>query len=348
MSVLAPELKTTIGWDDGQFGFINAAFPLAYAIGFLMVGWLLDRFGTRLVYAGSLFFWSLAAMGHAFARTPQQFMAARFFLGLTESGNFPSAIKATSEWFPRGERALATGIFNAGSNVGALLAPAIVPYIYLHWGWQTAFVATGLVGLTWIAFWLPLYREPELHPRLCRGVGLDSKRADRAGRQGSLAAITAISADLGICSGEVFDRCRVVVLLVLVPDVHERYVRCGYQTHWTSHDHGVSHGRCRFRCRRVAVILDVVTRFFGQCRTQDGHAHLRDLCDAGVHGAFGCQSVDGGRFDRRGNGRPSGIFRQSLHAHERYVPQASGRIGRRDWRVCRRLEDFSSNWLPAS
>ena len=166
MSVLAPELKTTIGWDDGQFGFINAAFPLAYAIGFLMVGWLLDRFGTRLVYAGSLFFWSLAAMGHAFARTPQQFMAARFFLGLTESGNFPSAIKATSEWFPRGERALATGIFNAGSNVGALLAPAIVPYIYLHWGWQTAFVATGLVGLTWIAFWLPLYREPELHPRV--------------------------------------------------------------------------------------------------------------------------------------------------------------------------------------
>jgi ACS family hexuronate transporter-like MFS transporter len=164
MSVLAPELKKTIQWDDAQFGYINAAFPLAYAIGFLMVGWLLDRFGTRFVYAWSLLLWSLAAMAHALARTPTGFMAARFFLGLTESGNFPSAIKATAEWFPRSERALATGLFNAGSNVGAVLAPALVPIIYANWGWQAAFVATGIVGLIWIAFWLPAYRRPQEHP----------------------------------------------------------------------------------------------------------------------------------------------------------------------------------------
>ena len=163
MSVLAPSLQKTIGWDDVQFGYINAAFPLAYAIGFLIVGWLLDRYGTRVVYAGSLLLWSAAAMTHALARSATGFMAARFFLGITESGNFPSAIKATAEWFPRRERALATGIFNAGSNVGAVLAPAIVPILYLNYGWQSAFIATGVVGLLWVFFWWPIYRSPQEH-----------------------------------------------------------------------------------------------------------------------------------------------------------------------------------------
>jgi ACS family hexuronate transporter-like MFS transporter len=166
LSVLAPELKKTIGWDDVQFGYINAAFPLAYALGFLVVGWLIDRFGTRAVYAVSLILWSLAAAGHALARTSTHFAIARFCLGIGESGNFPSAIKATAEWFPRRERALATGIFNAGSNVGAILAPALVPFLFAWWGWQAAFIATGLIGITWVAFWLPVYRSPEEHPNV--------------------------------------------------------------------------------------------------------------------------------------------------------------------------------------
>ena len=166
LSVLAPELKKTIGWDDVQFGFINAAFPLAYALGFLMAGWLIDRFGTRAVYAVSLILWSIAAAGHALARTATHFAIARFCLGIGESGNFPSAIKATAEWFPRRERALATGIFNAGSNVGAILAPAVVPILFAWWGWQAAFIATGLIGITWVAFWLPIYRRPAEHPKV--------------------------------------------------------------------------------------------------------------------------------------------------------------------------------------
>jgi ACS family hexuronate transporter-like MFS transporter len=166
MSVLAPELKKTVQWDDAQFGYINAAFPLAYAIGFLIVGWLLDRYGTRVVYACSLLLWSGAAMAHALARTPYGFMAARFFLGLTESGNFPCAIKATAEWFPRSERALCTGIFNAGSNVGALIAPATVPLLYAWFGWQAAFIATGAIGLAWVFFWWPTYHRPQEHPRV--------------------------------------------------------------------------------------------------------------------------------------------------------------------------------------
>jgi ACS family hexuronate transporter-like MFS transporter len=165
LGVLAPELKKGIGWSDQQYGDINATFSFAYAIGFVVVGRFIDRVGVRIGYAVSLVVWSLTAAAHALARTPLQFGIARFCLGLGEAGNFPAAIKATAEWFPRRERALATGIFNAGTNVGAVIAPLVVPWLALRWGWQSAFVFTGLAGLLWVVFWLPLYDQPE-HRRI--------------------------------------------------------------------------------------------------------------------------------------------------------------------------------------
>jgi ACS family hexuronate transporter-like MFS transporter len=167
--VLGPTLQTQLGWTPTQFGDINAMFTLAYAIGFLFVGWMMDRLGTRLGYTIALVIWSLAAAGHALARDAMGFATARFALGIGESGNFPAAIKTVAEWFPARERALATGIFNAGSNVGAILAPALVPWIALNWGWQTAFIITGLAGLTWVIFWWPLYHRPAEHPHITTG-----------------------------------------------------------------------------------------------------------------------------------------------------------------------------------
>jgi ACS family hexuronate transporter-like MFS transporter len=169
LGVLAPTLRHDIGWNDQQYGYINSAFTLAYAIGFLFAGWFIDRVGTRLGYAIYLIIWSLSAAAHALARTAFGFGAARFALGIGESGNFPAAIKTVAEWFPKKERALATGIFNAGSNVGAVLAPAVVPWLALTWHWQAAFVVTGLAGLIWVVFWLPLYRKPAEHPRVTPG-----------------------------------------------------------------------------------------------------------------------------------------------------------------------------------
>jgi len=166
LGVLAPDLQREIGWTATQYGDINAAFSFAYALGFLILGRFIDRVGARVGYAVSLVVWSLAAAGHALARSAFDFGVARFLLGFGESGNFPAAIKTTAQWFPRRERALATGIFNAGSNVGAVLAPLLVPAIALSWGWQAAFLITGLAGLAWIAFWLPLYDHPERHPRV--------------------------------------------------------------------------------------------------------------------------------------------------------------------------------------
>ncbi len=166
LGVLAPTLRTEIGWDDQQYGNISAAFTLAYAIGFLFAGWLIDTVGTRIGYSLYLLVWSLAAAGHALVGSAGGFMAARFALGLGESGNFPAAIKTVAEWFPKRERAFATGIFNAGSNVGAVLAPALVPMITVAWGWRAAFVITGLSGLVWLFFWWPYYRRPREHARL--------------------------------------------------------------------------------------------------------------------------------------------------------------------------------------
>jgi ACS family hexuronate transporter-like MFS transporter len=132
------------------------------------MGGIIDRVGTRIGYAMSIAVWSLSAMGHALAHTVLEFGIARAMLGLGESGNFPAAIKTVAEWFPKKERALATGIFNSGTNVGAVIAPLTVPWVALHWGWRWAFVFTGFFSATWLTCWLIFYRPPQEHPRLSR------------------------------------------------------------------------------------------------------------------------------------------------------------------------------------
>jgi ACS family hexuronate transporter-like MFS transporter len=161
LGILAPELQKIIGWSETEYGYIVTAFQTAYALGLLLFGRFIDKFGTRLGYSVSILVWSAAAITHAAARTVFGFGAARFTLGLGEAGNFPSAIKAVAEWFPKKERALATGIFNAGSNVGAVVAPAIVPWITVKFGWPVAFLLTGSIGFVWVVFWILLYEVPE-------------------------------------------------------------------------------------------------------------------------------------------------------------------------------------------
>ena len=166
LSLLKPILDVELGWTNAQFGEVNAAFQAAYAVGLLSFGWFIDRFGTKVGYAVSIFAWSLAAIAHAAAGSVRGFFFARAALGLGEGGNFPAAIKAVASWFPRKERAFATALFNSGANVGAIVAPAIVPLIALTWGWQAAFVAAGIAGFLWLALWLPLYEAPDKAKRL--------------------------------------------------------------------------------------------------------------------------------------------------------------------------------------
>ena len=176
-AILAPQLQTEIGWSEIEYGYIVTAFQLSYAIGLLMVGKLIDFLGAKKGFILSIIVWSLAAMAHALARTPVGFGMARLALGIGESGNFPAAIKTISEWFPRKERALATGIFNSGSNIGAIVAPLLVPIIALNFGWQAAFIITGFLGFIWLFFWLRLMKRPEEHPGI-NAAELDLIKAD--------------------------------------------------------------------------------------------------------------------------------------------------------------------------
>ena len=166
IAVLKPTLQTQIGWTEIGYSWVVFAFQTAYAIGLLGVGRLMDRVGTRKGFSLAMVFWSAAAMGHALATTVLGFGIARFFLGLGEAGNFPAAIKTVAEWFPKKERALATGIFNSGTNIGAMVTPPVVFWITSKWGWQAAFIATGAIGFLWLLAWLALYRRPEEHPSL--------------------------------------------------------------------------------------------------------------------------------------------------------------------------------------
>ncbi|QOV90259.1 MFS transporter [Humisphaera borealis] len=168
IGLLAPDyLKQPKGpLSESEFGYIGTAFGLSYALGQVLSGRWLDRVGVRMGYAVALAAWSIASMLHAVARTAVGFGFMRSLLGLTESPAYPAATKTLAEWFPKKERALAMGVANAGANVGAVIAPIVVPLIALHFGWRSAFVVTGAVGLVWLLLWIPLYRRPEEHPRV--------------------------------------------------------------------------------------------------------------------------------------------------------------------------------------
>lgn len=166
LGALAPELQQKIGWTESEYSQIVIAFQVAYAVMFLVWGGVLDRIGVKLGFAIALIIWSLAGMGHALAASAIGFSIARFFLGIGEAANFPASVKTVAEWFPKKERALATGVFNAGTNVGAIIAPYTALKLSENFGWQSAFLFTGAVGFLWLIFWWRLYKSPEQHPNL--------------------------------------------------------------------------------------------------------------------------------------------------------------------------------------
>jgi len=161
IALLKPTLQVQFGWNDIGYSNIVLAFQFAYAVGLLFVGKLIDKLGTRRGFSLAVFLWSLAAMAHAAAGSIFQFAAARFSLGLGESGSFPASVKAIAEWFPKRERALATGLFNSGTNIGAMVTPLVVPWLTYRFGWRMAFIATGALGFIWILCWLLFYHRPE-------------------------------------------------------------------------------------------------------------------------------------------------------------------------------------------
>jgi MFS transporter, ACS family, hexuronate transporter len=168
IGLLKPVLANEFHWSEDDYGNIISCFQLAYAIGLFGIGGIIDRIGVKRGFSLAVIFWSIAAAAHGFARSVTGFCVARFGLGLAESGNFPASIKSVGDWFPRKERALATGLFNSGTNVGALITPLLVPWLHQHWGWQAAFFVTGALGLIWVVLWWLIYEHPQRHARVTR------------------------------------------------------------------------------------------------------------------------------------------------------------------------------------
>lgn len=188
LGILAPVIEKDLHWTEGSYGNMVAAFTFAYALAFIASGRLVDRFGTKKGYSLFVGVWSLSSLAHAFVRGVTGFGVARFFLGIGESGNFPAALKAVAEWFPKEERALATGIFNSGTNFAALLAPLVLPFIALHWGWRYGFVFTASLSMLWLGVWL-LFPYNRLKPK--ESMASDGGApAETAGRASFLSLLT--------------------------------------------------------------------------------------------------------------------------------------------------------------
>ena len=168
ISLLKSTLSQELNWNDGDYANIEIAFKLFYAFGMLGAGRLVDKLGTKIGYAVATTLWSIAALAHALVNTVFGFAVVRSALGITEAGNFPAAIKTVAEWFPKKERAFATGIFNSGTNFGAIIAPLSVPFIAAEMGWQWAFIITGMLGFVWLVLWLMFYETPAKSPRLSK------------------------------------------------------------------------------------------------------------------------------------------------------------------------------------
>ncbi len=177
LGILKPTIAQDLGWKETDYAMVTTAFQIGYAIMMPVAGRVIDWLGLRIGYPLAVLVWSISSIAHAFAGNLMQFAVARLGLGLGEAANFPSAIKTVADWFPRRERALATGIFNSGSNVGALLAPLAVPVVVARFGWHAAFLFTGCLSFSWIFIWFYFYREPEKHPRLS-GAELALIRSD--------------------------------------------------------------------------------------------------------------------------------------------------------------------------
>lgn len=166
LSVLIPVIRQDLHITTEHYSYVTGTFQLAYTIGFIFMGRLIDRYGTRLGYSVAIAFWSAAAMLHAFVRSTVSLAFWRAMLGFGESGNFPAAIKAVTEWFPKKDRALATGLFNAGTNVASMVGPPIFVWMNANFGWRASFAITGGLGFIWLILWVLLYRLPEMHPHV--------------------------------------------------------------------------------------------------------------------------------------------------------------------------------------
>ena len=332
IGILKPELQGSLGWSQTDFAAIVFWFQVAYAAGFLFSGRLADRIGCRVGLALAVAAWSLAEIGHAMVRTVAGFAFARFALGLAEGGNFPASIKSVSDWFPKKERALATGLFNSGSNVGGLVAPLLVPWISLHYGWPAAFVVTGGLGFIWLVFWMLFYDHPQRHPRLgeAERAYITSDPPDPPVQVPWL-RLLAHRQTWAFCTGMFMTAPVFWFYLYWTPGfLHERYGL--NMEHLGLPLVVISLMTCLGSIGGGWISSALMKRGWGVNAAQDRLAGLRLVGGARLRHALR-PAVAGHRSGGAGFGGPPGLCRQPLHHGQRHRAPSGGQFGGRHRRA---------------
>ncbi len=316
IALLKPTLSHTIGLTEISYGYIVDAFQIAYAIGLLVAGRLVDKIGTRIGYMVIMGIWSLSAMGHALASTAFEFGIARFFLGLGESGNFPAAIKTVAEWFPQSERSLATGIFNSGANVGAILAPLIVPWVTIRFGWRAAFLVTGVFSAIWIAWWftqLPQARRPSHADRRGAAPHLQGSRRRRWVRSVPWIKLLGYRQTWAFALGKFLTDPIWWFYLFWLPVVFQREVPSRSVAPRVAADHRLQRVGDRQHRWRLAALALPQAGLSRSRRARGGNALLRLPGRAGLHDRQHQFGVGGDRPAQPRRRGPPGLVGEPLH-----------------------------------
>jgi hypothetical protein len=334
IGILKNSLQHQFGWSEIDYGNLVFSFQAAYALGMVVVGRLIDTLGTRLGYGLAMVGWSLASMAHGVMNSLSGFMVVRFALGFGEAGVFPASLKAVAEWFPKKERALATGIFNAGTNVGAVLTPLLVPWITGRWGWRWAFFLIGALGLFWLLVWGWLYRKPEDHRR-CSPSELQYIVRDRAAVTEKIGWLKLLPhrQTWAFAAGKfIIDPIWWFYLSVLDTRFSATYSRPG-----TAQNRATNCGHlpdCGWRQCRGRMVLIVAHTSGQECeqRPQDRHAGVRRLCGADHLRPENRVLMGSGSAHRAGGRGASGVLGQSADIAFRYVSFKGCCFGCRNWR----------------
>ncbi len=329
IALLKPTLQVQFGWTDVDYSNIVLIFQFAYGVGVLFVGKLIDRIGTRKGFSLAVFVWSVAAIAHAAAASIFQFAAARFFLGLGEAGSFPASVKAVAEWFPKKQRALATGLFNSGANVGAIVTPFAVQWLTYRFGWRTAFIATGSLGVLWIAAWVMFYQLPEKSSISAAELAYIRSDPDDEATPIPLRTLLTLNQAWAVASGKFFTDPFWYVYLFWIPDFLSRKFNMdlrGMALPLFIIYTGASIGSITGGWLSSFLLSGGVV---SKCQPQDCPPRLRAGRYTDYAGGEHSECVARGVADRACRWSASRLVGKHLHARFRHVSPERSSIGRR-------------------
>ncbi len=327
LGFLKGDLSKEYGWTETNYADLVFWFQATYAVSYIIWGRIMDRIGARWGFGLAFLIWQIGHIATAGAHSLSHFVMSRLVLGAGEGGAFPGGIKAMTEWFPKKERAFATGLFNAGTNIGAIVTPLVIPMVALAWGWRACFIVTGIAGLLWLPIWLFVYRRPRENPRVSAAelAHIESDPADPVEKV-PWVRLLRYRETWAYALGKVLDRPDLVDVPLLAAGLPGQAPRPGPEDLRPAGGGDLSDERRGQRRRRLVLVADDQAWLEHQPGAQDRHAGLRPAGGASSLRGHGLEPLGGGDDHRRGHGRAPGLFGQPLHPARRCLSALRRRV----------------------